>query len=59
MAYLSKEARRLFAETAKRNPEYEYFERFTIVASNNINEPTLRSLAEQVNYTPFSKKKKM
>ena len=49
LAYLSREARRLFVQAAKRDSAlFGYFERFTIVASNNINEPTLRSLAEQV-----------
>lgn len=49
LAYLSRSAREQFKSVATlRGDQYEYFERFTIVASNNINEPTLRSLAEQV-----------
>jgi nicotinate phosphoribosyltransferase len=48
LAYFSKAARALFASNAARfGAECAYFERFTIVASNDINESTLRSLAEQ------------
>lgn len=47
LAYFSKAARALFTRIGARAPDTAYFERFTIVASNDINEATLRSLGEQ------------
>ena len=46
LAYLSLEVRARFVETAKRF-NLQYFEHFTIVASNDINEDTLVSLEKQ------------
>ncbi len=46
LAYLSLEVRSQFREAAK-NYQIDYFEHFTIVASNDINEETLVSLEKQ------------
>ena len=46
LAYLSLEVRARFVETAKKF-NLQYFEHFTIVASNDINEDTLVSLEKQ------------
>jgi len=48
LAYLSKQCRIIFHEFADRlGSEYDYFRKFTIVASNDINEDTLLSLNNQ------------
>lgn len=48
LAYLSKAARRMFVQLAdKLGQDYDYFKKFNIVASNDINEHTLLSLNQQ------------
>eukprot|EP01083_Nonionella_stella_P293383 997699_1 len=46
LAYLSKESRKKFVDTAVKYG-VEYFKKFTIVASNDINESVLHALNEQ------------
>jgi len=48
LAYLSKTARKMFKErAAKLGPGFEYWEKFNIVASNDLNESILLSLNDQ------------
>lgn len=47
LAYLSREARKMFVTTVAKAREIDYFKHLTIVASNDINEDTLRSMNEQ------------
>jgi nicotinate phosphoribosyltransferase len=46
LAYLSKQTRKLFRSTGKR-VGLDYFAKFSITASNDINEDTLVSLNQQ------------
>ncbi|EGT53850.1 hypothetical protein CAEBREN_18647 [Caenorhabditis brenneri] len=47
LSYLSKELRSRFKAVSTLKPEYAFFEKMTIVASNDINEETIMSLNEQ------------
>lgn len=46
LAYLSRECRRMFKESAK-NLNIDYFSTFKIVASNDLDEATILSLNQQ------------
>ncbi|KYQ90181.1 nicotinate phosphoribosyltransferase-like protein [Tieghemostelium lacteum] len=46
LSYLSKASRRLFTEVGKKY-QIDYFEKFRIVASNDLNEPTITALNRQ------------
>jgi len=46
LAYLSNETRKLFRETAQKM-DIDYFEKFSVVASNDLNEDTINSLNRQ------------
>uniref|UniRef100_A0A1I7TQ10 Nicotinate phosphoribosyltransferase n=1 Tax=Caenorhabditis tropicalis TaxID=1561998 RepID=A0A1I7TQ10_9PELO len=47
LSYLSKELRNRFVTVSTLKDEYKFFEKMTIVASNDINEETIMSLNEQ------------